>query len=496
MPDLDTLRRTLCATPLMLALGALCQGGCGQAAPDRPDVLLVSVDTLRADHVGSYGHRLDTTPNLDRLAASGVRFDDATVQSPKTWPSMASMLTSTYPATNGIRIRPRRPLPASSLTLAEMLREAGYRTGAVVANVSLGREFAFDQGFDVFVESWIEELVRQSGRRTFENAPGRVKRYTNATLVTDQGIGLLDELSGDPTRPFFLWLHYIDPHGPYVPPRGYEALFTDAYPREPVPLDRIPVFQRQPDPKTGASSQDVGFYKAQYDREIRYWDDELERLLESVDARGLRERTLIVVTADHGESLGEHDHFFRHGPVPYQTNARVPLVLRLPGRLPSGRVVETPVGLIDLAPTILELLGIEAPESVQGTSLLPLAFGEEASRPPVFMESGRREPWQLSVRRGKWKLVHLPASEDRTWLKRREVELYDIARDPGETNDVADLYPDVVRDLRLRLDEWLRATPEYRGRERTPLDSLDPRTREMLEALGYVDEPAPEARER
>jgi arylsulfatase A-like enzyme len=314
--------------------------------------------------------------------------------------------------------------------------------------------------------------------------------------VTDQGVELLEDLSVDPARPFFLWLHYIDPHGPYVPPRRYGSFFSDAYPREAVPLERIPVFQRQRDPKTGAISRDVGFYKAQYDREIRYWDDELKRLLDTVDALGLRERTLIVVTADHGESLGEHDHFFRHGPVPYQTNARVPLVLRLPGRLPAGRVVGAPVALLDLLPTILELADVPVPPPARGSSLLARIDDDGEEGPPVFMESGGYEPWQLSVRRGAWKLVHLRAPEDRDWMKRRELELYDIARDPDETNDVAGLHPDVVRDLQLRLDEWLRTTPEYRGSEEKPLESLDPEAQEMLEALGYVDEPTSPARDR
>jgi arylsulfatase A-like enzyme len=492
MADRDIVRRVFGATRLLLAASALCLTGCGRDAPDGPDVLLVSVDTLRADHVGSYGHRLDTTPNLDRLAASGVRFEDATVQSPKTWPSMASMLTSTYPATNGIRIHPRRPLPSASLTLAETLREAGYRTGAVVANVNLGREFAFDQGFDLFVESWAEALERHGGDARLVKVVGGVKRFTNATLVTDQGIALLEELASD--RPFFLWLHYMDPHGPYLPPREYGSLFADAYPREPVEPGRIPAFQRQRSPRTGELVLDTGFYRAQYDREIRYFDDELGRLLEAVERLGLHRSTLIALTADHGESLGEHDHYFRHGPVPYQTNAHVPLVLRLPGRLPAGRVVEAPVALLDLMPTILELAGVGVPPPVRGTSLLPRIDDGDAEVRLVFMESGSFEPWQLSVRRGPWKLVHVRAPRDRERLRGGEFLLFDVARDPGETHNLAARRPEIKRELQAALEEWLRTTPEYRGGEQTPLESLDPDTREMLEALGYVDEPAPEAR--
>jgi arylsulfatase A-like enzyme len=489
MPDRDIVRRAFGAAPLLLAASAFCLTGCGQAGPDRPDVLLVSVDTLRADHVGSYGHRLDTTPNLDRLAASGVRFDDATVQSPKTWPSMASMLTSTYPASNGIRIHPRRPLPAASLTLAEMLREAGYRTGAVVANVNLGRQFAFDQGFDLFVESWAEALERQGGDVRLIEVVGGVKRFTNATIVTDQGIALLGELAS--ARPYFLWLHYMDPHGPYLPPREYGHLFADSYPPDPVEPHKIPRFQRQSSPHTGELVRDAGFYRAQYDREIRYFDDELGRLLEAVERRGLHRSTLIVLTADHGESLGEHDHFFRHGPVPYQTNARVPLVLRLPGRLPAGHVVTAPVALLDLMPTILDLVDVPVPPTARGVSLLPRIDDGDAEGPLVFMESGGFEPWQLSVRRGPWKLVHVRAPRDRERLRGGEFLLFDVARDPDEKRNLAARRPEITRELRAALDEWLRTTPEYRGSEEKPLESLDPDTQEMLEALGYVDESAP-----
>lgn len=457
-------------------------------APDAGhiNVLLITVDTLRADHVGCYGHHLATSPTIDRLTAEGVRFADATVQWPKTWPSMATLLTSTYPATHGVRLKPRRPLPEASLTLAEILHAGGYRTAAVVANVNVGRGFSFDQGFDHFVESWVDALIRETGKATFQNAPGKVKRYTNATIVTDQAVQWL-ETAGKAER-FFLWLHYMDPHGPYLPPDKYKDLFAGSYPPQRVDPRRLPQYQRQNDPRTNRRADDLGFYKAQYDREIRYFDDELARLLAELEQRKLRDHTLIVLTADHGESLGEHNYYLLHGRLPYQPSARVPLVMVLKDRLPAGKVVRAPVGLIDLMPTILELAGVPVPPTLQGTSLLPLLQdGEQAAPPYVFMEAGPYEPSQVAVRRGPWKLVHFRNPADRAAHGTREFELYHVWDDPLENHNLAAEHPTLVQELRTALDEWLKSTPplEKLG-ERIDPQQLDESTRELLRSLGYL----------
>src|SRR5262245_52642261 len=263
------------AAIVLLLLAAACASRSPPAS--RPNLLLVSVDTLRADHLGSYGYRLDTSPTIDALAAAGVRFADATVQWPKTWPSMASMLTGKYPASVGVRYAPRRPLAEEQTTLAEALRGAGYQTAAVVANPNVGQGLQFDQGFDRFVESWLTELRRQTGEHVLKDAPGVVKHFTNATIVSDEAIRLLDELAGRP--PFFLWLHYIDPHGPYRPPLEYRRLFFGDHPSKRVPVQDLPPYQVQVDREHGTVSADIGFYIGQYDREIRYLDDQLARVL-------------------------------------------------------------------------------------------------------------------------------------------------------------------------------------------------------------------------
>jgi arylsulfatase A-like enzyme len=470
----------LCAVTLL--------GGCQRSAPPKqPNVLLITIDTLRADHVGVYGYPLDTTPTIDALAARGVRFADTTVPWPKTWPAMAAMITGKHPQTNGIRLRPRRPLPAENVTLAEVLRDAGYATGAVVANVNLGRTFGFDQGFDRFVESWAAEAKRLTGKARFRNAPGLVKRFTNGRIVTDQGIAALDALGAGADKPFFLWLHYIDPHGPYVPPPAYASLFAGAHPPAPVPLEDLPSYQLQIDPATGLVSNDIGFYETQYDREIRSVDDQIGRLLAALDERGLTRDTLVVLTADHGESMDENRYYLEHGNVPYQTNAAAPMIFVLDGRFAPGRVVDEPVGVIDVFATVLALTGTAPPPGVASANLVPALDGDASPPPYVFMEAGKYEPFQLVARKGPWKLVHLRSPKDRAWLERAEFELYDLSNDPTEQTDVREEHPEVAAELEAALIAWQKSTPRYTGEARTDLEQLDGRTQEMLRALGYLE---------
>ena len=474
--------------PVLAGVLLLLLAACSRPTPpERPNVLLITVDTLRADRIGPYGYALETTPHIDALAARGVRFADTTVPWPKTWPSMAAMMTGKHPQTNGIRLRPRRPLPAENVTLAEALRDAGYATGAVVANVNLGRDFGFDQGFDHFVESWADEAKRLTGKATSSNAPKDTKRYTNGRIVTDQGLATLDALRAGEARPFFLWLHYIDPHGPYVPPPQYAQLFEGAHPSRLVPLEELPPYQRQTDPRTGLVSNDIGFYATQYDREVRWVDDEIGRLLAGLDERGLTHDTLVVLTADHGESMDENGYYLEHGNVPYQTTGAAPLIFALDGRFDGGKVVEDPVGLIDVFSTVLAATGTPTPPGVVSVNLLPVVDGKAPAPPYVFMESGRYDPSQLVARKGPWKLVHLRSPKDREWLGQPEIALYDLSRDPTEQHDVAVEHPEVLAELRAALGEWLKTTPRYAGDAKTDLEKLDPETQERLRSLGYLD---------
>jgi arylsulfatase A-like enzyme len=468
-----------CAICLLLSIAA------ARAADDaaRANVVLITVDTLRADRLGAYGHRSDTTPALDRLAAGGVQFADVTVQWPQTWPSIASMMTSTYPSTTGVRYSPRRPLASNHRTLAEMLSAAGYQTGAVVANATIGRRLGFDQGFDTFVESWTTASGQSSTRR-LEKAPGKIKELTNATTVTDQGLQVLQ--SFDSSRPYFLWLHYIDPHGPYVPPPAYGDMFANTYPTETVDPRLLPEYQQQ---KVGGGSviSDLAFYKAQYDREVRYFDDQVGRLLAAVAADAGNERTLIVVTADHGEALGEHRYYLEHGAVPYQPTAHVPLLMSFAGKVPAGRVIEEPVGLIDVAPTILDTVGVEVPRDIEGRSLLRLIRGDPDAAPAhVFMESGRKPQSQVSVRKGPWKLVHTRSATDRHWFGLPELALYNLRDDPEERDNRVSEQRQLVTEMKAVLDAWvLDGKRKMQASAPSAPKTNDSATKEALRLLGY-----------
>ncbi|MFH1841785.1 MAG: sulfatase [bacterium] len=483
---------------VLSALVVVGLGGCGETVrgelsrpeatgAETPSVLLITVDALRADHLGCYGFRLDSSPSIDRLAARGVRFESCMVQWPKTWPSLCSLLTGIYPRTSGIKYR-RRRLPESLLFLSEIFQARGYATAAIIANCNIGRTYGFDQGFDTFIESWRERWRELHGETPFRQPSFTVKEYTNATLITDQAVAWLRQQPAG--SPFFLWLHYIDPHGPYEPPAQYAEYFQESFPAEQVAIRQIPGYQLQFQPGGGEAITDLAHYRAQYTREIRYTDTEIGRLLHQLDSLTLADQTVIVLTADHGESLGEHDYYLEHGKFSYEVNAHVPLILVWPGRFPAGEDVLAPVGLIDLAPTLLDLAGIEPPDSFQGHSLVGLLRLRPAAPAPaaVFMESGHHEEFpQLSIRSAAWKLIQVTGQADRAGMTGSEFELYDLSVDPGETVNVAPEHIDVVARLSAQLDAWYADTTRVELGEELKLDELDEKSRQMLRALGYVD---------
>ena len=495
----------------------LALAGCGDGATPqapRPHVLLISIDTLRADHVGSYGYRLPTTPAIDALAARGTRFADMTVTTPKTWPAVASLLTGTVPRTHGVRLQ-NRVLPAEGdaalPVIAELLRAEGYRTAGIVTNYNLLANFGYGRGFDHYVEAWEEAWDEMHKGKPLPDDPlERLKQLfgsakmralfqrTDAKLVTDRA---LDWLEQDPTgeQPFFLWLHYMDPHGPYDPPPSHATLFEGEYPVEEVPYAELKgphlTYEKGADGKS-APVTDLGFYKARYDREIRSLDDQLARLFDALEQRGLADDTLVVLTADHGEALGSHDYYFEHGLQPYEECARVPFIVAWPQVLPTGQVVEQPVSLLDVAPTLLELAGVAPPESMEGVSLAPFVRGEPDARAPeqVFMESGddrfTDREMQVSVRQGQWKLVFVPDPEDQQRLAGQPVELYDLSQDPSEQHEVSADNPRVVQKLLADVQRWKREHPVGGGlSEEDFLEGLDDRSRAFLQAMGYIDLP-------
>lgn len=442
-------------------------------------VLLITIDTLRADHLHCYGYPRETSRHLDALAARSQRFDQAFVQWPKTGPSIASIMTSTYGSTSGVmRTTGKIPVPRSYDCLAELLARAGYQTRAVVTNGSLSRKLNYDQGFEVY-------------EQVFERDRAHAERMTAAAIELLR--------TRDPSRPFFQWVHYVDPHMPYHPPREYRERFVgdslyEADQRGPVPLDpRITGEGKAPEGGLGAilkgshldGLDEVRDYVARYDAEILYLDEHVGTLLAEVEREGLLSSTLVIVTSDHGESLGDHGYYFRHGQLPYDACLRVPWILYHPDLPP--RVIRAPVALLDLAPTVVEALHVPPGWQFEGTSLLRHLHESSDPTRPVFSEAGYHDAFSLTVRHGDYKLIHVGDPRLAKILRGEPRELYHVASDPGETLHLGADGGRVARGLRRLLDPVVAAAygkvPPIGDGEAILSDEAE---RNLVE-LGYVD---------
>jgi arylsulfatase A-like enzyme/Tfp pilus assembly protein PilF len=416
--------------PIALLLADCGRGGdtAGRAgAGTRPNVLLVTIDTLRADHLGCYGHRAAMTPTLDALAARGARFATAVAHVPLTGPSHACLLTGLTPLGHGFRDNGGFALPKAVKTAAEDFREAGYRTAAFVSGFPLDRRFGFDRGF----ETYDDHLPRGNDpRRT-----PYVERLGDAT--TD---AVLRWLSAPPAAaaPFFLWVHYYDPHAPYEPP--------------------------------GELAQ--RFRAAPYDGEIAFVDVQLGRLLRGLEEKRALARTVILVTADHGESLGEHGEG-THGIFVYDATLRVPLILAGPS-VGKGRVPSTVARGIDVLPTLLDYSGLPAAAALEGRSLRPAAEGREMSDAPAYAESLYPE------RELGWAPLHAWRTSQLKLIEAPRPELYDLAADATETTNLVKEHSAQAEELRRKLQAALsRPVPAAPA-------AVDSDTAERLGALGYV----------
>jgi arylsulfatase A-like enzyme/Tfp pilus assembly protein PilF len=410
----------LLATPLVPAL-----------MPPAPHILLITIDTLRADRLGSYGYTQARTPVLDRLAASGVRFDDATAHAPLTHPSHAAIMTGRYPGAFGIRLNGMDPLPAEAVTLAERLKQTGYGTAAIVASVVVDRSSGLAQGFDHYDDAITGPIRPMMAQADLQR---------NASDVTTRAVRWITQQRA----PWFLWAHYYDPHLPYDAP----AAHAKSAPGRP------------------------------YDAEIAYADAEIGRLLASVD----RANTIVVVTSDHGEALGEHGEP-DHGYFLYDATLHVPLIIAGPG-IPS-RVVAEQVRSIDIAPTIAQLARIEWPgDRSGGAGLRAVIDGESRAEVPVSLA----ESWYprlhfgwselRSARVGEWKFVAAPRPE-----------LYDLRVDPGESRNLAPARGAVAGRLAADLQAIVAGFSPAAVTERAA--QPDAETVQRLQALGYVGAFAP-----
>jgi arylsulfatase A-like enzyme len=465
--------RRVAAAPILLGLAVLAAAGCRPPVRGNgKNVLLITLETTRADHLGAYGYGRATSPNLDRLAAEGALFERVSAVSPRTNPSLASLMTSLYPHQHGVR-NLLLPLEPNLWTLAEALQDAGYETGAIQTHPRLVAASGMAQGFRHYDDGDLAvKLADESCRRAIDWIRERAR--------------------GD--RPWFMWLHLMDPHWTYDPPRPWRTTFG---PDDPRP-GRFYQALRERRAKLGPvifrnemPPDEIAAYVNFYDAEIRFTDEELGKLLRELDAAGLRESTIVIVTADHGESLGEHDYHFEHGDFGTEPEIHIPLIVRDPGRVEPATRVPWTVTNLDVAPTVIDLIGLERDPDFAGRSLVELmddpargehrpCFGETGKR--FHDENARREvegvagKWRW-LRRGDLKLVHRPRTEGPA-----ERVLYDLGEDPGETLDRSAERPGEAAELGVMLDAWI-AEDQGEAREY----HVTPELRETLRSLGYVD---------
>ncbi|MCP4593011.1 MAG: sulfatase-like hydrolase/transferase [bacterium] len=473
--------------------------------PPGPHVILISLDTVRADHLGCYGHPFIKTPNIDALAGESVRFSDVTTVAPTTLAAHTSIMTGTHPHTHGV---PRNGfvLHEANVMLAEIMQDADLTTGAVLGSFALDRRFRFDQGFS----SFDQHFDALAGRDPVEQNERR------ADKVTDASISFLEEYH---SARVFLFVHYFDAHAPFAPPPDYASMYpagqeladgalasisaTVNLHQEAVigtALGQKHTFAEGLTPQlvSGATGTPVEIdarMQALYCGEISYLDAQLGRLLDHLKRIGVYDRSIIILTADHGETMWEHGDFWNHGLWVYDTSIRVPLIVRLPGGEHAGTVVEQPWSTIDIFPSVLELAELPPSPDTEGrsfaktlagedTGVTPAALFSEATQPTGRIESNQR--WRNAlkpkcVRWGRWKYIRA------AYLGIEE--LYDLQTDPEERVNllaVADPSPDV----RARADELGERLKQWESQANPYSSHFDPsqqqETIQRLRDLGYA----------
>jgi arylsulfatase A-like enzyme len=449
------------AARLFLLSGLALVTGCGRGSP-RPNVLFLLIDSLRYDHLGFSGYARPTSPCLDSLAADGAAFVASTAQEPQTLGSVPSVMTGRYPLSTFYRTSTAIPdepvpVPAASLgdglpTVARMLQKSGYTTAAFITSALVNRRiWGVWEQFD----HW---------DRSVECCTGDC-----AERINDQVIRWLAE-SGD--EPWLCYVHYNDVHHPYDAPQEYASRFSRSYGKLPVPtLDGMRGRARKGD----LTREELEHIVGMYDAEIAYLDSQIRRLLREISALGSDRGLLVVVASDHGDEFYEHGDF-GHTRTLYEELTRVPLILSWSDRIPSGILVDARVRNVDIIPTITDLVGAETPQGVQGLSLLPY-LGRERRGRAAF--SRMWDPRRTSVKHGRWKLWRNPGEG---------LRLYDLASDPAEQRNLADVMPDTVRSLRTMLDEWEGSLPALPAPAERPVGPvLDSTAVSKLRALGYIE---------
>jgi len=416
------------------------------------------VDTLRADHLGYHGYTRKTSPTLDRFTEEAVAFMAHHSHASRTGPSVASIFTSLHVKSHGV-VNPLDRwdgvgvLEKSRTTLAELLKTAGYRCGAIVANPNLYQQFGFSQGFDEYTP---------------------VHMHTHASVINSLAAKWITKAKD---APFFMYLHYMEPHSPYGSIEQFDRLFLDADYKGPITGEHL-----QLDEILKGSFETADTDKRRivdlYDQDIRCFDSSFKELLGFLDEQELAENTVVAVLSDHGEEFFDHGGVL-HGYTLYKDQLHVPLIIRAPGIAPAR--IESTTRNIDVLPTLLDLLGISAPEQIHGKSLVPLIHGAQAEDLPLFSEAGIRAVKTVKSRSfqvGHWKYI------ETIFPNNVLPEFYDLSADPKEMNNLIALKPKMAEKMKKEMDAFAGSLLQAKTRSVI----LDQKGLEQLKELGYIGE--------
>lgn len=397
------------------------------------NVFLIVIDSLRSDHLGCYGYKRETSPEIDRIAEEGIKFEKVISQSSWTKPSVASLLTSTIPEVHRVK-KIEDFFPSQETLLPTILKKFGYITGCIQTNPFLSSKSGFSQGFDYFIE-------------LFERAPGGYKPRTSKAIRA-----VFDWLDHVGVNPFFLYLHLLDTHNPYAPPQGFN--------------------------KFGSKAQD------RFDGEVHFVDYHIGLVREYLIIKDLQKKTLLIITADHGEEFEEHGHRY-HAKHLYEEVLRVPLIISSPAIIPSGLSMPVQVRSIDIVPTILELLGIPPLARHQGESLLPLPNLAHSPERPAISQIGGSDRVKngaelISLNSGGYKLIWNKESDSK--------ELYHLLIDPQEIHNIAQEEEEKCQELQSQLENFLQVAEEkpFHYKPKPEKISFDEDLLIRLRDLGYL----------
>lgn len=444
----------------------------------QPNVLLITIDALRPDHLGCYGYKRNTSPHIDKLASEGTKFNQAIAQSCWTHPSILSFFTSTFPYKHLVSFGStyNSYLNISVPNISDILNSKGYTTALITDHAiwfGLDRMHGFKDNFDFYIEA---------DRRTPKVLLNKAVKW----------------LEANKDRKFFLWFYYLGAHAPYEPSLPYSKKFySDNLANEKhIPIansDKVKKFGVIPKHVSENNITDVSYYISKYDGKIRVSDKIVGLLLSKLEELNLNNNTLIILMTDHGESLGEHDLYFYHGFTLYDITLKVPLIIRYPKLIPKNKTIDSQVRLLDVVPTIIDILNLKDKkyENMDGKSLLPMILGEERFPEYAFSDNG----WIFSIRSENWKLIYIDRDKikDIPWSKyyTSYYQLYNLRNDPKETKNLVKEEKTIFLNLRQKLNEYIKKARLYQKKLRLKMsekpNKLDEKAKQRLKSLGYIE---------